>query len=226
MTQSKSILIRAQALKAEARRLGDSAKDKEDALRVANEVDTAEKHLDALEKSLAVAAVLRSQHMVVDLTALDEGLDRFVRHAGTGLPSWKAVQSASATIKGVNARVSEALRAVWWAWTTEAINALPTDRLSLLGHAQAGLVNKMLEQLRAARSSVPEKPEAVTTFIRNRDKVNAELSAVEDPGPHLRAVLQQVQDGTTLAELSDDDIAVLRQRGWANHIVVRRANFE
>ena len=227
MNTTGSIFTRALELQAEARKRGDTSKDKEDALKVASEVETSEKLLEALQDSLEVLAALRAQQVEVDPGPIDTGLANFERHAGSGgLPSRRAVQSANNQIRDVQKRVRDALGTAWRKWSGEVINQLPTDRLALMGQGRAAPVNRALEDMRTSSFQVPAVSTAIANFVHNRDLVNRGLSAVEDPGPHLREVLKQLQEGTTLDQLTDDDIAVLRERGWATNVFVKRADLD
>ncbi|MCH9732746.1 MAG: hypothetical protein K0U84_24305 [Actinomycetia bacterium] len=224
---SGSIFTRALELQAEARKRGDSANDTDNALRVATEVENAEKVLSSLRNSLDLVAALRSQDVEIAGMELDSGLKNFEKHAGKGgLPSRQAVQSATKKIAEVQQRVSATFGSAWRDWAANTIQQLPTDRLALIGQGRAGPVNQALDAMRSARFQVPTDSSAIAQFVRYRDMVRRELLSVEDPGPHLREVLKQLQDGTTLDQLTDDDIAVLRTSGWEANIRVKRADVD
>lgn len=223
MSGNGSIFARALELQAEARKRGDTAKDMDFALRVATEVENAEKLLSSLENSLDLVAALRDQNVEVDTVELDSGLKNFEKHAGTGgLPSRQAVQSATKKIGEVQQRVLAGFSTAWREWAANAIRQLPTDRLALVGQGRAGPVNRALDAMKTAGMQVPVDSAGITQFVHYRDMVRRELLSVEDPGPHLREVLKQLQEGTTLDQLTDDDIAVLRTSGWAANIRVKR----
>ena len=226
MSTPASIFDRAQLLCAEARRLGDSEIDRENAARVENEITNAHTLLDGLEELLQVVELLREQGIDVDTGPVDTGLDRFARHAGNGVPSPKAATAARKALEEVKARVSERVIAAWFEWANGVVSAIPTDRVYLLDQARAKQVQADLTQLRALRGQKAIDPDVIARFDTLRNRVARALENVEDPGPHLRTVLQEVQHGTTLDQLSDDDIAVLRQRGWAKHIIVKREDFD
>lgn len=227
MSGNGSIFTRALELQAEARKRGDSAKDRDDALRVATEVENAERLLSSLENSLDLVAALRGQNVEVDTGDLDSGLKNFEKHAGTGgLPSRQAVQSATKKIGEVQQRVRAAFGIAWRGWAGDAIRQLPTDRLALIGQGRAGPVNRALDAMEFASRQVPTDSADIAKFVHHRDLVRRELLSVEDPGPHLREVLKQLQEGTTLDQLTDDDIAMLRTRGWAANIRVKRADVD
>lgn len=227
MSGSGSIFARALELQAEARKRGDTAKDRDDALRVATEVENAETLLSSLENSLDLVVALRDQNIEVDTPELDTGLKNFEKHAGTGgLPSRQAVQSATKKIGEVQQGVRAAFSTAWRAWAGSAIQQLPTDRLALIGQGRAGPVNRALDAMKSACMQVPTDSAAIAQFVHYRDMVRRELLSVEDPGPHLREVLKQLQEGTTLDQLTDDDIAVLRKSGWEANIRVKRADVD
>lgn len=227
MSGDQSIFARALELQAEARKRGDTDKDREDALRVAAEVENAEKLLSSLENSLELVTALREQNVEVDTGELDSGLKNFEKNAGAGgLPSRHAVLSATKKIGEVQQRVRAAFGIAWREWAGDVIRQLPTDRLALIGQGRAGPVNHALTAMETASRQVPTDSAGIALFVRNRDLVRRELLSVEDPGPHLREVLKQLQEGTTLDQLTDDDIAVLRTRGWAANIQVKRADFD
>jgi hypothetical protein len=227
MSGHGSIFARALELQAEARKRGDTDKDRDDALRVATEVENAEKLLLSLGNLLQLVAALRGQNAEVDIGELDGGLRNFERHAGAGgLPSRQAVQSATKKIGEVQQRVRAAFGTAWREWAGNTIRELPTDRLALVGQGRAGPVNRALEAMKSSCLQVPTDSGAIAQFVHYRDMVGRELLSVEDPGPHLREVLKQLQEGTTLDQLTDDDIAVLRKSGWEANIRVKRADFD
>jgi hypothetical protein len=227
MSGKGSIFARALELQAEARKRGDTGKDRDDALRVAAEVENAEKLLSSLENSLDLVAALCRQNVEVETGELDSGLKNFERHSGSGgLPSRQAVQSATKKISEVQKRVSAAFGIAWRDWSGKAIRELPTDRLALIGQGRAAPVNRALEAMKSASMQVPNDSGVISQFLHHHSIVQRELLSVEDPGPHLREVLKQLQDGTTLDQLTDDDIDVLRQRGWAANILLKRADVD
>lgn len=227
MSGKGSVFARALELQAEARKRGDTAKDRDDALRVATEVENAENLLLSLENSLDLVSALRDQSVEVDTGQLDSGLKNFEKYAGAGgLPSRQAVQSATKKIAEVQQRVRAAFGLAWRAWAGNEIRQLPTDRLALIGQGRAGPVNRALDAMEIASRQVPTDSTGIAQFVHNGDMVRRELLSVEDPGPHLREVLKQLQEGTTLDQLTDDDIAVLRERGWSANILVRRADVD
>jgi hypothetical protein len=226
-TTDDSILARALQLQAEARRRSDTAKDRDEAMRVAAEVESAEKLLDSLDNLLDMVAALREHSGDIELGELDSGLKSFEKHAGSGgLPSRQAVSAAVKKLSEVQQRVRTSFAAAWREWAGDAVRQLPTDRLALIGHGRAGAVNRALDFMRQAIVQVPGDPSEIARFVSQRAMVQHELLSVEDPGPHLRELLKQLQDGTTLDQLSDDDVAVLRARGWAPNILVKRADLD
>lgn len=228
MSANGSIYVRALELQAEARKRGDTAKDIDDALRVAAEVENAERLLLSLEASLELVAALRDQDIAVEIGEIDRGLKNFERHAGAGgLPSWQAVQSATKRIGETQKRVHEALGTAWREWSGRVIRQLPTEKISLIGQGKAGSVNRIVDSMRAASLQVPTNLSTIATFTHNREIVQRELSTVESLHPHLTVVLTQLQGGgTTLDQLTDDDIEVLREHGWAANILVKRADVD
>ncbi|MFV1356929.1 hypothetical protein ABFV47_07640 [Mycolicibacterium fortuitum] len=228
MSGSGSVLTRALELQAKARRQGDTAKDRDEAARVAAEVENAENQLAVLEGLLDLVAELRALEVEVDTGDLASGLKNFEKYAGGGgLPSPQAVLAATRKIAEVQKRVREALGTAWQGWTGQVIRQLPTENISLIAQGKAGSVSRAVDAMRMASRQIPADSSTIALFVRNRDIVQRELSDVESLHPHLTVVLKQLQGGgTTLDQLTDDDIVVLREHGWAANILVKRADVD
>lgn len=216
-------------MSAEADRIRQGAEAEHDAGRVSQRADETLELLQQLRKVIVAARRLQavSGAESVDLTGLADGRAAFARHASSGLPSNQVFTAAKQKIKSVTARLSAQLEAAWSQWTAERIAELPLARISLLPADEQQSARSHRDDLarlaRNAGNTVPTSAD-ISLFASAAAILDEILSQLADPPQEVLALLERLgqRPPLTLSELSDEDIALLRQADVADQIEVRR----
>ena len=223
MTETNSVLDKALKLQSEARRLEASNQDAEKVKRVTDRVHEIRAELGSIKRQLNVADELRKHTFVkVDLTGIDAGLANLKRNAAGALPNNQAFTSARGkarkTAEGLEVRVQEA----WRIWTAERLTALPVDRIPMLDLDRQAIAEKTLKDLEKASSREVTTAD-VWMFTTQYSRLSEELREAKDAPEELIALVQRVDSGgMTLHDLTNEDIALLRERSWDRLIALRR----
>jgi hypothetical protein len=219
---TESILTKARALKADAVRLRAGAEAEENARRVLNRVDELSTTLDGLEQALDAVRKLRARGVEVVLPPLDDGRLAFEQHAGTGLPPQRAFTTAKAKIEATVQKVRAELAPAWATWTAAQITGLPVHRFVMLPLSERSNGQRSFSTL--TKLSKIEVPSAgnVAEFAVVHSGLKEDLEALPEPLPELQGLLQRLGQRTTLDQLTDADIALLRQHDVADQIEVQR----
>lgn len=226
MTQPTSVFDKAQALQAEAIRLQDGAVADAEAARLSNRVSETSRLLDALDQVVASVQQLQTVGgaQSVDLAGLHDGRANFARHAATGAPSDRVFTTAQQKIREVTDRVGRQLVSAWSAWTESRTAELPLVRLTLLeADAQDSARRRRDDLQKIAKKTAPTASD-ITLFQTSFGLLKEVLDEVNDPPADVLALLDRLgrRPSPTLNDLTDEQIALLRETGIANQIEVRR----
>lgn len=224
MSSPASVLDKARAMTAEATRLRQGADAEHDATRVSERVGEI---LPLLQQLRLIARAARRLHAVsgedhVDLSGLDDGRAALARHAG--LPSNQAFAAAKSRINAVISRVSTDLGAAWSQWTEQCISKLPLLRITLLDSGDQETARTCRDELqKLAKIAVPTSTD-ISMFQAAAAQLAESLGGVSDPPQEVLPLLQRLGERPplTLAEVTDDDIRLLRQAGVASQIELQR----
>jgi hypothetical protein len=225
MSRFSSALELAQELTREANRIKSGVKAEQDAARVLKRVDETTvtlARLDQVVKAMRALAAASGTESV-GLSQLGEGREAFARNAERSgfLPSDQAFNGARARIGDVTKRVSEELTAAWTQWTGQGIGELRVARMPMLTEGERRPAQQQLKELR----DYTKKPVPTIGDISQFKVVLAGLTEllgqVPDPDGELVPLLEQLAvHPILLAELSDEQIALLRQ--VADQVEIRR----
>jgi hypothetical protein len=226
MSRPSSVLQKAQAMTAEAGRIRQGTEAEHDAARVSQRVDEILELLQQLGRSVRAARRLHnaSGTEFVDLSGIDDGRTAFARRANTGLPSNQVFTAAKQKIKSVTSRLTAELGAAWLQWTADSITQLPLTRIGLLPQQEQQAASSHHEELtRLARIREPTSTD-VSMFLAARDLLADALSQTPDLPQEILPLLERLgrRPPPTLAEVTDEQITLLRQSGMADQIEVRR----
>lgn len=220
-----SVLEKAQQLQAEANRLREDDAARTEAARVLARIDDVSMVLGALQQAVATAHRLnRHSAASVDVSAALNGCDQFARVTAAGLPPNSVFTTAQQAIRQTTEQINRQVAAAWKTWTTSRIAVLPLLRLTVLAAREQATCRKRLEDLhRLARKTAPS-PTDVDLFATSCDLLADALDTVPDPEPAVLAILHRLDQKpvTTLQDLSDDEIALLRTAGVAGQIELHR----
>ena len=217
----ESIRDKALSLASEARRIGAGQQAEDNAHRVRTAVDELSRALAELKISVDVAHKLNEYGSTIDLTRLDDGLTLFTQRSGNGLPSVQAVNGACRTVSNVRTRINAQVKEAWASWCEARFSELRLERLPVLQDDEAPAAEKSLNNLRKLAKG-EARAAAVREFAIGQSELRRQLDEAPDPEPGVLALLDRLRVGTTLDNLSDSDIALLRNRRLAGSIDVRR----
>lgn len=225
MTQATSVLDKAHELAMEASRLKEGQAAGADADRVSKRVDELAAALADLRSTVATARHLRGAGVAanVDLSVASEGRDRFARHA-TGLPSNQVFIAARQKIQQAADNIKGRLAAEWTEWASQRLSALPTSRIAMLASPQER--DEATRRRDELRKLVAKPPSVANTglFQTTYGLLEESLAEVEDLPNDLVDLIQRLdrRPPITLADLSDEQVVLLRAHGVADQIELRR----
>ncbi|GIH72020.1 hypothetical protein [Sphaerimonospora thailandensis] len=225
MTDSISVLDKADILRGEVRRLELGQQGEQQAQRVRQRVQAVRTALGQLDSQLRVArAVVKETAHDIDLSSVSHGHNELARRAeGGALPSDSAFNAAKQKIEKAAASIREAAYEVWRAWAAERIGALPTHRLPMLKQADLAQARARLNELRKIASSNSLAAPDVGIFVNILRQLSDELHHAPDVPIELVSVLDRLTRQTlTLKDLLDEEIQLLRRFSIDHEIEVRR----
>ncbi|MFD9532108.1 hypothetical protein [Streptomyces sp. NPDC060010] len=226
MTQM-SAYEKSKLLEDHASRIADGEESQRQATRVSARLMELRSQLDQLRCQLAVTHALQAQGagLDIDLSGVDDGRAGFERSLGpSGLPSNQVFNTAKKKTQAVTDRLGEANQAAWSTWTGRLLEALPVARISMLldpkAEKQASARHAELERVARGKAS----KEAITTFAVTHASLAELLQDAQDPPQALAVLLDRLreQTGLTLRDVTDEEIALIREYGMDAHISLKR----
>jgi hypothetical protein len=228
VSEFSSVLELARETASEASRIKSNQQADENAERVLNRVSETRAALQKLEHAVGAARRLTaaSGTAAVSLDGLDDGrsdLDRLAAQRNH-LPSNTAFNMARQRITDVTKRVSGDFERAWGGWVRPAVAAVPVIKISQLTSADQATARDRWEALvKASRLPSPQADD-IYAFKSDLDYLHELL----DPLPELPEQVQGLYDrlaqlpALTLAEITDEQISQLRDKGLDVQIEVRR----
>jgi hypothetical protein len=226
VTASGSVLDKAVALRAEARRLQEGEKGATELARTSNRVA----ELDVLISALArvVLAARRAASLGVALSAglalADAGRSNLARHAAAGLPSDRAFIVALGKVNASTDTIAAALSSAWAEWATARLAALPVERVALLDLEPRNQATGWHTRLQSLVSKKPPSSSDIDEFSRTIEALTTALDAAPAASGEVIDLLKRLAERPTLtlADLTDAQVAALRQADVADQVELRR----
>jgi hypothetical protein len=212
-----SVLEKATQLQGEVRRLDAGAKDEADALRVTARIAEVRTALDKLRRQIEIALTLKQHAPSTDipLGELDDGLASLA--AKGGLPSDRAFLAARVKVEETTARLSQEIRQAWTSWTAGQLDSLPLVRISRLRADDWTEAQSTLAELQGALPSSSLSP---GLFADKRERLRKLLEQAPEAPERLAILLDRLP--CSLSEVTDTEIALLREHGIDRDIELRR----
>lgn len=218
---------KANLLEDHASRIADGEDSQRQATRVSSRLLELRSQLNQLRSQLAVTQALQSRGagLDIDLSGIDDGRAGFERSLGpSGLPSNQVFNTAKKKTQAVTDRLAEENQAAWSAWTEQLLADLPLARISMLVELEAEkqASRRQLELERIARGKASK--EDITTFATTYAGLAELLQDTQDPPEALVDLLNRLreQPGLTLSDVTDEEIALLRECRMDAHITLKR----
>ncbi|WLW55198.1 hypothetical protein [Streptomyces sp. YU58] len=222
-----SVYEKAKLLEDHASRIADGEDSQRQATRVSGRLLELRSQLNQLRSQLAVTQALQSRGagLDIDLSGIDDGRAGFERSLGpSGLPSNQVFNTAKKKTQAVTDRLAEENQAAWSAWTEQLLADLPLARISMLVELETEkqASKRQLELERIARGKASK--EAITTFTTTYAGLAELLQDTQDPPEALVDLLNRLreQPGLTLSDVTDEEIALLRECRMDAHITLKR----
>lgn len=221
-----SVMERATRLRAIAHTYAEGAKERRDREQAAIALKDVEEALDALLlRADAARAAAGCGVQLPDVSGIIErGLTNLEAKARDGLlPTKQALQAARGKLANNRTELEAALGTAWREWASARIAEVPVGKAALLSDFSRQSVEEDLRSLSSTARALPSAID-VESFSRKLTRVRAALDALEsDEGLVELLGRLNAPEGIVLSDLSDDEVALLRQTtAIADQIVLRR----
>jgi hypothetical protein len=220
----ESVYDKALRLRAEIRRIDEGASAEQAARSAAHRVQELRSALADLTSQVSLArALTRYSETEVPLGDVRNGLFELQQRASTGLPSDQAFDAARRKVTASAEDLARRSQEVWRTWTSTSVDNLPTNRMAGLDQARQRSTRQAVDQLAALRKRTKPSSSDVVEFHNTLDAVLDELAAAKNAPDELLDLLTRF-DGQqmTLRDITDSEIALLREHGMDSEIEIRR----
>lgn len=222
-----SVYEKALQLQDDARRLAAGQAGQREAQRIARRTSELRVQLENLRARLELARLMNETTGTgsVDVSERGSGFVEFERKAQPGAhPSDAVFTKATARIKDVCAALDDGIRQSWSAWARARIDQLPTTRMAMLPQKQLVEARKRLEQLDRAAAIPRVSRSDIELFKVSLDGLTELLAEAPDVPEDVVDLLHLLSrsPAPTLAEITDDQIRLLRSAGLAGEVVLTR----
>ncbi|MCC8244086.1 hypothetical protein [Saccharothrix luteola] len=224
MATNRSVLDRALEMQGQVRRLDADASVEQAAKSTAQRVRELESALADLASAVRLAqALTRYSGTEVPLGDIHGGMSELQRQASAGLPKDRVVDTARKKVSASVTGLAERSQEVWRSWTAAAFAGIPVNRIAGLDPAHQRAVRTMVDELGRLRRKPKTTLTDVVEFGTKHADVLEELAAAADASDELLALLARFDNQTiTLRDITDADIALLREHGMDGEIEIRR----
>lgn len=216
----------ADALRREAVRLDEGTDAEREAERITKKTELLKPALGKLERAVEAARHLHrlaGTQNLIDLSVAADGLASFSAHVRRGRPVDQAFTAARNKIEGTASAILRELESAWTAFTQRRLSELPLRRLALLPATERSSQRRRLEELRTLTQKKQPTSSDMQLFNQAFTILSEALARLPDPEPELDAIFQKFESTQMmLADLTDEDIALLRRAQVDDQIEVRR----
>ena len=214
VTVTDSLAIRARKLTALSRAKSDNEKEAQDQTQLETALGKLNTELNGLNTALVVHRKLTKIGVPVQpVGGLDKPAIRLRDQVeGIGRPSSQFLAARSKDVSSARSDVADRDKAAWRIWAEDAIAQLPTGLIPRLDSAQRQKVAARISELKRSTNPSQLRVGDVTIFTTSLETVKDTLAGVEQSD--IDDVLAKFQNGRIrLADLSDDELQMLRQDG-------------
>lgn len=222
-----SVYYKATQVQSHARRLSQGSAGERETQRIARRLTDLRAALSTLRKHVEVAHELNALGWgkLVDLSDADTGRAAFASKAGPGtLPPDPVFKTAIQKVKTIAERIDQDTRTAWTDWATTCIDELPLSRIPMLQpETQRPAREKRTHLERAAQSETISRTD-IALFTVTLRALSELLQQADDPPDELSTLLDRLSQRppVTLHEVTDEQIALLRQHGMDDQIGLLR----
>jgi hypothetical protein len=224
MSDSMSVLEKATRLQFEADRIYLSQAGTQEAERVQNRVHSLSVAIGNLRMLAKTAQFLIGRTGGrIEFSTLEQGYKELAKHAERGFPSNQAFGNAERRLKSTADALATAIQIQWKDWAADQLAALELSRIAMLGQKQQAQANMLLKSLKASAVSSSPDIAQITGFINQHALLSEELQQAPDVPAELLALLNRLNNGgVTLADIGDEEIALLRAHAMDRQVELKR----
>ncbi|MCG8917387.1 hypothetical protein L6E12_16500 [Actinokineospora sp. PR83] len=224
MNDAGSLLEKAERFRAEVRRIDEGASAEQAARSATQRIQELRSALADLTAQVSLArALARCSGVPLPLGDVHSGLDELRRKASTGLPADQAFNTARKKVRAATEDLAQRAQQTWRTWTASAVDSLPLNRMAGLDRAKQRAVQAALTELNVLRKRSTPSATDVNEFSGKHGTVLDHLAAAADAPEELLALLARFDSRVlTLRDITDSDIALLREHGMDGGIEIRR----
>ncbi|WP_330340134.1 hypothetical protein [Streptomyces sp. NBC_00557] len=159
-----------------------------------------------------------------DLTGVDTARTAFERKARNGLPSDTVFNTARRKVQEITVRLKSENSEAWSSWAAAQIADLPLARIPMLSAGEREAARGREKELRQAAATKSLSKADITLFTGTYAILAESLHDKSDPPNELLTLLERLEKrpSPTLRDITDDDIALLRQFEMDLHITLQR----
>lgn len=225
---SVTVLEKALELQNTARSISESRKERYDQERVLRRIDEVRTALQAAMVQQQTAVLLREcTGQALDVSGFDTARAKLASKSRGGLPGDRAFVDASRALEAFTSELSASLRQLWKRWATARIQEVSPARFVTLGPDERREASGLYESMKAKVNRPKVDSASILTFCSDHDRLLTLLqhAPADIPQGLLELINRLDAGGVTLRELTDADIALLReydQDSW--YTVIRKAD--
>ncbi|MFD4639394.1 hypothetical protein ACFWN2_18910 [Lentzea sp. NPDC058436] len=222
-----TVLDKANRLKGEARRLADGAEGMRQATRISERVTKLRDSLQSLARQVTLAKSVNSAigAPLVDLSGLSAGLEDFKKKAeASPNPLDPVFKAARTKVETLTNRLRDRTLEVWQRWATARVQDLPYGKLPMLNVDQQPAARSKKQDLDRMITKSDLNSSDVRVFRTTLETLGELLGTAKDVPAELAAVLDRLArtPSPRLADVSDDEIRLLRSAGLDTEIAMKR----
>ena len=221
-----ALLEDALTLSARARRIGANRSDTEQRNRLRARVSDLRTAIDAIGSLLELRREANAVGAVIAWrpSRVISAHQSLVRVSQGGLPTERQLESAQSQLTRAKNDLAKAVEVGWKAWAEEQLIRIPDEKIAVLPDDERQVAVKDWAQLKRLAGKALKSNGEIAEFIRLRERTAQALRPVPHLSEALRQLLQRLDSKPplTLADLSDNTIAMLRDAGFASHVQLSR----
>ena len=219
-----TVLEKANRFRTQAELIRAQQSETDELARISHRVSAVRAALQNLDRALTAARSIANlpDALTIDMTA-DDGYNDFKRKIDGSDFNDAVFRAAVRKLETAAKKIDTDGLQVWKTWTAQRLGNLRPERVAVLPSAERkGILERRtrLERIAAA----PPSPDAVTEFATSYDLLREQLDELPDLPSHLVDLLERLSQRKplTIADLSEDDLLLLRQSEVGTQIELRR----
>ncbi|MGF0177269.1 hypothetical protein ACQF36_44530 [Streptomyces sp. Marseille-Q5077] len=221
-----SVYDKAVQLQNRARQIAAGAVGEKEAARVLSRTKELRAALAELRNQVELTHALAALEATgkPDLAGIDTARTAFERKARNGLPSDTVFNTARRKVQELTDRLKGDNSEAWSSWATARITGLPLVRIPMLSSAEREAARGREKELRQAAAAKSLSKADITLFTSTYAILAESLHDKSDPPNELLDLLERLEKrpSPTLRDITDTDIALLREFEMDLHITLQR----